>query len=408
MYMGCAPKDWDITTSATPEQVKAAFRGFNVVETGIKHGTVTVFIDREPFEITTFREDIGYSDCRRPDAVMFATTLKEDVGRRDFTMNALAFDLERGIIDYFGGVEDIGAKIIRCVGDANCHFNEDALRILRALRFSSVLGFGIERETAASIRQNKKLLRKVSAERIANELTKLICGSGAGALLLEFADAVSVVIPEILPMIGFGQHNEHHCFDVWRHTIEVVEHSPPTTVSRFAALFHDFGKPECFSIGPDGVGHFYGHAEASKQKAGAIMRRLKFDNETRMRVMKLIVHHNSTINANARAVKRYLNRLGEETLRQLLQLQRADIMGRAPEYRARIQKIESAEAIMEQVIAKNSCFSRKNLAVNGKDMIILGLEGKEIGAALDFLLKAVINERVPNKRAQLIKYLDKM
>ena len=405
MLMGLAPKDWDIATNATPQQVKAVFQDKRVVETGIKHGTVTVLIDNEPVEVTTFRKDIGYSDNRHPDSVVFTSTLKEDVSRRDFTMNALAFCPERGVIDYFGGSEDIVAQTIRCVGDADCRFNEDALRILRALRFSAVLGFSIERETEVSIRKNKELLRSVSAERINAELTKLICGRNAGVVLGEFTGVIGVVIPEILPMVCFDQHSKYHCFDIWRHTIETMENSKPTHILRWAALLHDTGKPDCFSLGPDGVGHFYGHAVLSKQKADNVMRRLKFDNATRERVLTLIEYHDISFIPEVKAIKRYLNRFGKDTLLQLLQLKHADILGHAPQYHCRIQEIEQAQNVAEQVIAEESCFSLRDLAVNGNDIIAVGLEGKEVGVALDFLLNAVIDEQVSNERAQLLEYL---
>ena len=400
------PKDWDITTSAMPQQVKAAFHGYRVFETGIKHGTVTVLSDNEPIEITTFREDVGYSDHRHPDTVVFAATLKDDVSRRDFTMNAIAYDLERGVIDYFGGMEDIEAQIIRCVGNANLRFNEDALRILRALRFSSVLGFGIEQETADSIHQNKELLRSVSAERINTELTKLICGRKAKDVLLEFADVICAVVPEIFPMIGFNQHNKYHSFDVWQHTAVTIENSEPDSILRWAAFFHDIGKPDSFSLNEDGAGHFYGHAALSKSKADAVMRRLRFDNATRELVLTLIEHHDSSFHPEKKIVKRYLSRLGEETLRRLLLLKRADIMGHAPSCQYRIQEIEDTRTVLEQVIAEESCFSLKDLAVNGNDMITLGLSGKSIKAALSFLLNAVIDEQAPNERTQLLKYFE--
>ena len=406
MIMGIAPKDWDIATSATPQQVKAAFHDYEIYETGIKHGTVTVLVDSEPLEVTTFREDIGYSDHRHPDTVIFNATLKEDVSRRDFTMNALVFDLERGVIDYFGGVQDIGEQTIRCVGDPNHRFNEDALRIFRALRFSSVLGFRIEQGTAYSVHRNKELLLSVSAERINVELTKLICGRNAGSVLLEFADVIGVVVPEIIPMIGFNQHSEYHCFDVWQHTVGTIENSEPEHILRWAAFFHDIGKPDCFSLNEYDVGHFYGHAALSNSKADVVMRRLKFDNATRELVLTLVAHHDATINPEARAVKRYLNRLGKDVLHQLLMLKRADIMGHAPSCHSRVMEIERTQAVIEQIISDESCFSLKDLAVDGKDMIALGHKGSKIGAALDFLLNAVIDEKVPNERTLLLKYLE--
>jgi len=405
MLMGVDPKDWDIATAAVPQQVKAAFQNFPVLEMGIKHGTVTVLIDREPLEITTFRRDVGYSDHRHPDTVVFAETIEEDVSRRDFTMNALAFDPERGIIDYFDGVGDIKKQTVRCVGEANYRFNEDALRILRALRFSSVLGFRIDLKTTAAIRQSRELLRSVSAERITIELTKLICGQKAGDVLREFADVIGVAIPEILPLVDFNQHNEHHCYDAWGHTAAVVENTGATPVLRWAACFHDIGKADCFSLGEDGVGHFYDHAALSEGKADTIMGRLKFDNATRERILTLVAYHDTRLHSEARAVRRYLYRFGEEALRQLLLLQYADAMSQAPEHRCRIRDIERTLAVMEQVIGEASCFSLKDLMVDGNDMMALGLRGKEIGAALDFLLRAVMDDQVPNEKALLLKHL---
>jgi len=364
-------------------------------------------IDKNSLEVTTYREDIGYTDHRHPDSTVFATTLKEDVSRRDFTMNALAYCPERGVIDYFGGADDIDMKIIRCVGDPGCRFNEDALRILRALRFSSTLGFDIEGRTADSIRQNKELLNSVSVERIAIELTKLICGRNAGNVLSEFVDVIAVVIPEILPMIGFNQHNYHHCSDVWQHTIEVTENSEPTRIMRWAAFLHDIGKPDCFSLGEDGVGHFYGHAALSKHKANIIMQRLKFDNATRDRVSELVAYHDLETIPDVKLVRRRLSRFGEDVFRQLLLLQRADVMGKTPEYHYRTQKIEQVQSVMEKIIAEASCFTLKSLAVNGDDMIALELNGKEIGSALKLLLNAVMDEKVPNERVALLEYLER-
>ena len=406
MLMGFSPKDWDIATAAVPRQVKAAFPDYPVLETGIKHGTVTVLLDGEPLEITTFRADVGYSDHRHPDAVVFAKTLREDVSRRDFTMNAIAFDLEGGIIDYFGGMEDIKSRTIRCVGEPHRRFTEDALRILRALRFSSALGFRIDPETAAALRQNRELLRSIAAERITSELTKLICGRKAGDVLREFADVIGVPLPEILPLAEFNQHNEHHCFDIWRHTVTVLENAAATPVLRWAALFHDIGKGDCFSLSQDGVGHFYGHAALSKKKADVIMGRLKFDNATRERVLTLVAHHDTPFRAETKAVRRYLHRFGEDVLRQLLLLQRADILGQAPAFRYRLQDVEGTLLVMEQVLGEAFCLSLKDLMVDGNDLLARGLRGKEIGAALDFLLNAVMDERVPNEKALLLEYLD--
>ena len=260
--MGREPKDYDITTSALPEQTAAVFAGERIIETGMKHGTVTVLLDGEPLEITTFRIDGTYSDSRHPDAVTFTPSLREDLARRDFTMNAMAYSSETGLVDPFGGQADIAAKYIRCVGDPDLRFREDALRILRALRFSSVLGFPIEPETDGAARYLCLLLKKISAERVFSELKQLLCGPDVRRVLLDYAGVLGAVLPEILPMQGFDQRNPHHCYDILEHTAAAVEAMPPEPALRLAALLHDVGKPECFFTDEDGVGHFYGHPKA--------------------------------------------------------------------------------------------------------------------------------------------------
>ena len=260
--MKCTPKDYDITTSANPEEVKNVFKEYRVVETGLKHGTVTVIVRGMPLEITTFRIDSEYLDHRHPKNVTFTKSLKEDTARRDFTMNALAYNDEKGLCDFYGGKVDIENKIIRCVGDANKRFNEDALRIMRALRFSSVLGFDIEENTKNAMFNNKHLLKNISSERLAGELVKLLCGANVKKILLEYIDIIGVFIPELLPMKGFEQHNRHHIYDVWTHTAVAIENIDASPVLRLAALFHDAGKPDCFFM-KNGEGHFYPYLTSS-------------------------------------------------------------------------------------------------------------------------------------------------
>ena len=260
----CSPaKDWDITTNALPEQVEEAFAGYRLIETGLKHGTVTVVIDHEPLEITTYRIDGDYTDHRHPDSVSFTRNLKDDLERRDFTMNALAYNPKTGIVDLVGGQEDIENGLIRCVGDPDRRFQEDGLRMLRALRFASVFEMQIEEQTAAAIHRNKELLKGIAAERIQVEVTRLLCGKGVADVLRSFADVLAIPIPELSPMFGFDQHNPHHDKDIWNHTIVVVTSIRPEPILRWAALLHDIGKPSCFTIAEDGVGHFFGHAEKS-------------------------------------------------------------------------------------------------------------------------------------------------
>lgn len=399
--LGQTPKDYDITTSALPEETERVFSGFRVIETGMKHGTVTVLMDKLPLEITTYRIDSDYSDNRRPDSVTFTKSLLEDTARRDFTMNAIAVDENGDIVDYHGGEEDIRNGVIRCVGDPYKRFCEDALRILRAVRFSSVLGFAIEPRTKEAVFANKELLRNISYERIASELVKLLCGQNARGVLMEYVDVLGVPVPELLPMKGFDQHNFHHIYDVLEHTAAAVENVPAEPVLRLAALFHDIGKPSSFSM-KDGIGHFYGHAKVSAQMADDILRRLKFDNATRETVTELVRLHDGIIEQKERSVKRFLQKHGEELFFLILELKRADNLAQAPEFHGRVKELERVRAIGEDILSREECFSLKSLALNGRDLIELGFTpGKDIGACLNSLLDSVVAGDLPNEKAAL-------
>lgn len=405
--LGQTPKDYDITTSALPTETKAVFAGFHLIETGLKHGTVTVLIDGEPLEITTYRVDGGYPDSRHPDGVTFTRSLREDAARRDFTVNAMAYDREHGVQDFFGGEADLKGKTLRCVGDADRRFTEDALRILRCLRFASVLGFSIEKETENAARRHKELLTKISAERVAVELGKLLCGSGAGKILRRYPDILGVVLPELLPMVGYDQRNEHHCYDLLTHTAVVVDSVPPVLPLRLAALFHDMGKPRCFSMGEDGQGHFYGHAHLSGEMAENICRRLRLSNDLRERVVTLVRCHDTVIEEDSRLIRRRLNRLGEENFFALLDLQRGDTMGLAPAYRDRLPRFDRVEALARELLAGEGCLTLRDLAVNGHDLLALGCRGKAVGQGLTYLLEGVLEERFPNEREALFTALTK-
>ena len=406
--MGAEPKDYDVTTAALPEQTEAVFAGERIIETGLKHGTVTVLLGGLPIEITTFRVDGGYSDARHPDAVRFTPSLTEDLARRDFPVNAMAWSPEDGLADPFGGADDLRNRLIRCVGDPDTRFREDALRILRALRFAAVLGFRIEERTADALHRNRALLDKVSAERIAAELCKLLCGDGVKPILLEYADVLGVVLPELLPMRGFDQRNPHHIYDVLEHTAVVVENVPPEPMLRWAALLHDSGKPATFALDAKGVGHFFGHPKVSAALADAALRRLKLDNATRERVVLLVQYHDVQIEPTEKAVKRALGKLGEEAFFQLLALKRADNLAQSPEYRGRLALCDQLEAIAREILRREDCFSLRDLAVKGGDLIAAGLRpGPALGAALDALLDAVIDGRVENERDALLAFLQK-
>ncbi len=404
MLMGKVPHDIDITTNATPEEIKAVFSDFHTLDIGIKHGTVTVMLEGEAIEITTYRTESTYSDGRHPDKVVFTRNIRDDLSRRDFTSNAIALSTDKGIIDPFGGRSDIENKILRCVGTAEERFKEDSLRILRALRFASVLGFDIEEETEKAMYKCKDLISIVSHERIYSEITKLLCGKDAGRILSLYSDILAVALPEIKDMKGFDQHNFHHVYDVLNHTAKVVDSVHPAVHLRLAALFHDCGKPDCFTLDKNGVGHFYSHASISARKADEALLRLRCDNATREKVVKLVKIHDTPIEPDSKTVKKKLQKYGEDIFFDLIKLQRADNMGLSPDYLYRQETYNRLEEIARQIIDENQCFSLKDLAVKGTDMIELGLRGKDIGTALDELLKAVMEERCQNDRESLIKY----
>ena len=400
--------DWDITTSALPEEVKQVFSDYHIIETGLKHGTVTVVVDHEPLEITTYRIDGSYSHHRRPDSVSFTRSLLEDLKRRDFTMNALAYNPTTGIVDLVGGKDDIAANVVRCVGDPDRRFREDALRILRALRFASVFGMEIEPETAAAVHSNRGLLKEIAVERVQAELTKMLCGFGVKKILDEFADVISVVIPEIEPMFGFEQHNPHHNSDVWNHTIKVVENAPANPVMRWTALLHDIGKPHCFSLDEQGIGHFFGHAGKSTVIADELLQRLRFDNATRERITLLVKNHDTPLPSDERGVKRLMNRLGTEAALQIVDIHRADTAGQHPDCAYRYAEFDEGQAMMQKVIDEQACFSVKNLAINGNDVLAKGLRGKQVGEELQKSLNAVMDGEVPNEKNELLVYVERI
>ena len=401
LLRGASVHDWDITTSALPEQTEAVFAGHRLIETGIKHGTVTVLMDGLPLEITTYRTEGAYSDHRRPDSVSFTRSLEEDLARRDFTVNAMAYHPKTGVSDPFGGQADLARRVIRCVGQPDKRFNEDALRILRGLRFASRFGFSIETETAAAIHRNKELLRHIAAERIREELTGLLCGSCAEPVLRQYHDVVSVPIPELAPLAGFKQRNYHHCHDVWGHTVAAVAATPNEPALRWAALLHDTGKPTRFTVDEKGVGHFYGHAEESAKIAAAVTHRLRFDNTTRDTVCFLVGHHHLFLDVSEKTVRRAMLRFGRERLEKLLPLLRADTLGHAPCCLYHLDDIRTISDIM----ANLPDLTVKDLAVSGSDLMALGYRGKQIGEALNALLNAVVFDGIPNEKEALLQRL---
>lgn len=403
--MGSPINDYDITTNATTDEIKAVFSDCKTVDTGIKHGTVTVLIDGSPFEITTYRLETTYSDNRHPDKVIFTKSLKDDLSRRDFTVNSMAYCPRAGLVDLYGGREDAEKKIIRCVGNPTKRFEEDSLRILRGIRFASTLGFTVEKETKKAMLDCRGLIKNISRERIFTELSKLLCGRNVRAVLTEFSDILGEFIPEINAMKGFEQHNFHHIYDVLTHTAVVVENTPPLLHLRLAALFHDIGKPFCFSLDETGTGHFYSHASKSALIAERCLDELRCDNKTKDAVIRLVKLHDTPIEESERIIKRRLNSMGGELFSDLIKLKRADTAGLAPEFAERNKHFDCLEAMAREILEKEECFSLKHLAVNGNDMKALGFEGREIGEKLELLLEAVIDGKVENEKGELMAYL---
>lgn len=404
LLRGVSPHDWDICTSARPEQVEESFAGSHIIETGLKHGTVTIIQNGEGYEVTTYRVDGDYSDGRRPDSVKFVSNLVEDLARRDFTMNAIAMDSDGVIQDPFGGCADIASGTVRCVGDPVQRFQEDGLRVLRALRFASAFGFRIADETSHAIHSCKSMLEHVAAERINTELCKLLLGCGAGETLRSYVGVLAVFWPELMVMVGFEQHNPWHCYDVWEHTVKAVESAPEDTVLRLTMLLHDIGKPGCFTVDENGVGHFYGHPVKSAELADEMLSRLKFDNSTRRQVVNLVSLHDAELMPRSKIIRRWLNKVGEERFFQLLGVKRADNMAQRQDMvQARILELDAIRDTTKWILAEQQCFTLKDLAVDGRDIIACGIApGPEVGAALNRLMDKVIDGELTNDRQALL------
>ncbi len=411
--MGMPIGDIDITTSATPTEVKEVFKDFRVIETGIKHGTVTVLIDNEPIEITTYRSESTYSDNRHPDSVTFSKTLKDDVIRRDFTMNAIAFDSQKGFVDLVDGMNDINEQTIRCIGDAETRFREDALRILRALRFSAVLGFSIEENTALAIHKCKDLLKNISSERIQVEFSKLICGKNAYNVLQEYADVICVFIPEIKESIGFEQINRHHIYDVYTHSLKALAQSKNDLHIRLALFLHDIGKPFVAHFDEDGEQHYYSHPKKSAELTEKILTGLRFDNDTKEKVLTLVRMHDSPImldkedSPSKKRLKRILSQIGVDLTYDLIEIKHCDNSSQNPEYYRGDIFYKATYDMLDEIINGDECFSIKDLKINGNDLIAIGFKGKDIGKALQKCLDGVIAEKVQNNFDDLIKYAKK-
>ncbi len=398
---GQQPHDWDLCTSAVPEETLKCFEGFNVIPTGLKHGTVTVVIQGTHLEITTFRVDGEYTDGRRPDNVTFTANITEDLARRDFTVNAMAYNEQSGVVDPFGGRIDLENGVIRCVGSPEQRFKEDALRILRGLRFAARFGFCIEQDTADAIKRLYPLLENIAAERIFSELCGFLKGEKVEQLLDEFADVFCFLMPSLSALRGMEQNHPYHLYDGYTHTIKAVQAAPPNAVLRLAVLLHDTGKPLCKTTDENGIDHFYGHPDESEKIAADVMRRMKADNETSNRVKQLVKLHDVRFPCNERTVRRWLSRLGEKGLRDLWAVQRADRM--ATRFTEEdFELLDNLQNCLDEVLHKQQCFSLKQLAVNGSDLIALGVPlGKQVGTVLNSLFEAVLEEPELNTKQAL-------
>ena len=395
--LGRVPNDWDITTNAKPLDVKSIFR--RTVDTGLKHGTVTVLIGKEPYEVTTYRIDGEYEDSRHPKEVSFTSDLKEDLLRRDFTINAMAYNDTDGLVDIFGGMEDIEAKVIRCVGEPKERFSEDALRLLRAIRFAAQLGYNIEEKTYEAI-------KNISAERIQAELNKILVSDNPSMLKTAFETGLTAqFIPELDLCFNTVQNNPHHCYNVGDHIIKAIESIEPEKTLRLTMLLHDIAKPQCKKTGEDGIDHFHGHQIKSSEMAVEILRRLKYDNDTIDKTKRFVKYHDERLEAGTKIMRRAMNRIGADAFPDIFKVWVADVSAQSDYQREeKFARIERNKSDYEEIIAKNECVTLKDLAVTGRDLINAGMQaGPALGEVLDQMLKDVIEEPDHNNKEYLLK-----
>lgn len=406
--LGKEPDDWDITTSAKPEEVKALFS--RTIDTGIAHGTVTVMFGKEGYEVTTYRVDGKYEDHRRPSTVTFTASLIEDMKRRDFTINAMAYNETKGIVDHFDGVGDLKRHMIRCVGNPKERFDEDALRILRAVRFAAQLDFAIDKGTQEAIRNQAVFLKDISAERIHVELTKLLVSGHPERMRTAYELGVTaVVLPEFDRMMETEQDNRHHMYNVGEHTLRVVEEVPATETLRWAALLHDVAKPVTKTSDEKGD-HFYGHNEAGAEMAKKILLRLKFDNATMARVKRLVFWHDYGMGQkpSLRSFRKALSKMGADLFEDYAYIKRADILAQSEYMREqKLENLKQLEAYYQIILEQKQCLTLKNLAVTGKDLMEHGMKpGRELGEMLNYLLERVLEEPESNTKDKLLLMAD--
>jgi len=402
--LGRVPDDWDITTSATPMETKSLFQ--RTFDTGIEHGTITVLIDKDAFEVTTYRVDGKYEDSRHPSEVTFTRSLQEDLLRRDFTINAMAYNDREGLVDIFGGLEDLEKKTIRCVGDAMARFGEDALRILRAVRFAAQLGFEIEEETQKGITELSPTLANISAERIQVELIKMLTSPNPGMLKTAYELGITkVILPEFDAMMQTKQENPHHKYSVGEHSLKAIGYIRADKILRLTMLFHDIAKPIMKTMDENGVAHFKMHDSKGAEMAKQILRRLKFDNDTMNKVVRLVQYHDYRMPAEPKNVRRAMNKIGEDLFPYYLEVRMADTLAQSEYLQGeKIQNIQDVRTCYEEILEKQECVSLKTLAVTGSDLIANGMKpGKEIGEVLNKLLEYVIEHPEANEKEVLLK-----
>ncbi len=404
--LGREPEDWDITTSATPAQVKALFP--RTIDTGLQHGTVTVVMDREGFEVTTYRLDGKYEDGRHPKEVTFTPSLEEDLKRRDLTINAMAYNDREGLVDLFGGMEDLEAGIVRCVGNPGERFEEDALRILRAIRFSAQLGYAIEEETLEAIRRLAPRLSRISAERIQVELVKLLVSPHPDYLRTAYDTGVTkVFLPELDRCMETEQRHPHHCYSVGEHILHSLKWVEADRTLRLAMLLHDIGKPETETVDEEGITHFHRHAAVSAELAEAVLKRLKFDNETIRMVRKLVLYHDygNGVEPNMAAVRRAVSKIGEDAFPGLFAVKRADVMAQSGYLRQeKLERLDQWQKLYGKVMEQGQCVSLKDLAITGTDLIAAGWKpGRELGETLQKLLELVLEDPCKNRSEILME-----
>ena len=400
--LGLTPHDYDLCTAALPEQTEAVFAGKQLVLAGKKHGTVGVVTDCGVVEITTFRTEGDYRDNRHPNWVSFVPEVEQDLARRDYTINAMAYSPKRGFADTFGGRADLRAKVLRAVGDPEQRFQEDSLRILRGVRFAVRFGFSVEEETEQAMSSQAELMDNLARERVFDELCKLLPLVNAEDLC-RFAPILAAVIPELRPMIGFDQHSPHHAYDLFTHVAHVVEAVPGDLTLRWAALLHDVGKVPTFTRDATGRGHFYGHAQVGAEMADGILRRLKAPAALREQAVTLIGGHMTRLEPNRKTLRRQLGRLGWDTMDKLLSLQEADMGSKGTGNPEELEQFAQVRGLLEEIKAENACLRVTDLAVNGRDLIALGYTGKAIGDCLNALLERVLDETLPNERQALLQ-----